>query len=132
MSPDEYQELGRRYYKLKQYEKAIETFTQGIESDPTSSLYDHRAAAYDRLENYDAAVRDGRSMIKQYKEDVKGYLRTASVLEKMGKLDTALAIYKYGMKNVPVGDKNFKVHFLAPFWRFPLMFFSFYSNCTTR
>lgn len=111
MSPEEYQELGRRYYKLKQYEKAIETFTHGIESAPTTSLYDHRAAAYDRLDNYDAAIRDGRSMIKHDKQDVRGYLRTASVLEKMGKLETALGIYKYGMKNVPVGDKNFKVRF---------------------
>lgn len=109
MSPDEYQELGRRYYKLKQYDKAVEAFTQGIEVEPTLSLYDHRAAAYDRLEKYDAAIRDGRNMIKEDKQDVKGYLRTASVLEKMQKLETALGIYKYGMKNVPVGDKNFKV-----------------------
>lgn len=109
MSPEEYQELGRRYYKLKQYEKAIEAFSQGIDVEPTLRLYDHRAAAYDRLENYDAAIRDGRSMIKADKQDVKGYLRTASVLEKIQKFDIALGIYKYGMKNVPVRDKNFKV-----------------------
>ncbi|KAH8728514.1 hypothetical protein GQ44DRAFT_702407 [Phaeosphaeriaceae sp. PMI808] len=109
MSPDEYQELGRRYYKLKQYEEAAKAFTEGIDIAPTVSLYDHRAAAYDRLEDYNAAVKDGREMIKLDKEDVKGYLRTASVLEKMEKAETALAIYKYGMKNVPVGDKNFKL-----------------------
>jgi F-box/TPR repeat protein Pof3 len=109
MSPDEYQELGRGYYKLKQYEKAVEAFTQGIDIAPTLSLYDHRAAAYDRLEEYDAAIRDGRNMIKWDKQDVKGYLRTTSLLEKMQKFETALGIYKYGMKNVPVGDKNFKV-----------------------
>jgi F-box/TPR repeat protein Pof3 len=111
MSPEEYQELGRRYYELKQYEKAVETFTQGIESAPTSTLYDYRAAAYVRLENYNAAIRDGRSMIKHDKQDPKGYLRTASVLEKMDKLETALGIFKYGMKNVPVGDRNFRVRF---------------------
>lgn len=109
MSPEEYQELGRRYYKLKQYEKAVETFTQGIDTAPTVGLFDHRAAAYDKLKEYNAAIKDGREMIRLDKQDVKGYLRTASVLEKMEKLDTALGIYKYGMKNVPVGDKNFKV-----------------------
>jgi F-box/TPR repeat protein Pof3 len=109
MSSDEYQELGRRYYKLKQYKEAVEAFTNGINVAPTVSLFDHRAAAYDRLEDYGAAVKDGREMIKLNKQDVKGYLRTASILEKMEKLETALGIYKYGMKNVPVSDKNFKV-----------------------
>jgi F-box/TPR repeat protein Pof3 len=109
MSPEEYQELGRRYYKLKQYEKAAETFTNGLEACTTASLYDHRAATYEKLENLNAAVKDGREMIRLDKKDVKGYLRTASVLEKMEKPETALGIYKYGMKNVPTSDKNFKV-----------------------
>jgi F-box/TPR repeat protein Pof3 len=133
MTPEEYQEVGRRCYKLKQYGKAVEAFTQGINIAPTLSLFDHRAAAYDRLEDYNAAVKDGREMIKVDKKDVKGYLRTASVLEKMEKLEIALGIYKYGMKNVPVSDKNFKVHT----WETPeacshLTSSSFYNNCTTR
>lgn len=109
MSPDEYQELGRRYYKLKQYDKAVEVLTQGIDALPTVGLYDHRAATHDKLNEFNAAVKDGREMIKLDKQEVKGYLRTASVLEKMGKPETALGIYKYGMKHVPVSDKNFKV-----------------------
>jgi F-box/TPR repeat protein Pof3 len=107
---EEFQELGRGYYKLKQYQKAIEAFTQGIDITPTPSLYDYRAASYDKLEDYNAAVKDGREVIKlDKKNEIKGYLRTASILEKMEKLEVALGIYKYGMKNVPVGDKNFKV-----------------------
>lgn len=109
MSPEEYQELGRRYFKLKEYKKAAESFTQGIAASPSVSLYDHRAACYERLKDFNAAVKDGREMIKLDKKDIKGYLRTASVLEKMDKPDTALGIYKYGMKNVPVEDRNFKV-----------------------
>ncbi|KAF2127997.1 hypothetical protein P153DRAFT_423965 [Dothidotthia symphoricarpi CBS 119687] len=109
MSPEEHQELGRRYFKLKDYDKAAESFTQGIVISPSVSLYDHRAACYDRLKDLNAAVKDGREMIKLDKKDVKGYLRTASVLEKMDKPDTALGIYKYGMKNIAIGDKNFKL-----------------------
>jgi len=109
MSSDEYQELGRRYYKLKKYDKAIEVLTQGIEASPTIALYDHRAATHDKLNAFSAAVKDGREMIKLDKKEVKGYLRTASVLEKMDKPETALGIYKYGMKHVPTTDKNFKV-----------------------
>ncbi|KAJ4316714.1 hypothetical protein N0V94_005327 [Neodidymelliopsis sp. IMI 364377] len=109
LSPDECQELGRRYYRLKQFQKALETFNNGIDASPTTSLYDHRAACYDKLGDYNAAVKDGRAMIKLDKQDARGYLRTASVLEKMDKPETALGIYKYGMKNVPVEDKNFRL-----------------------
>ncbi|KAI4953657.1 hypothetical protein J4E91_002505 [Alternaria rosae] len=109
MSPEEYQAIGRSYYKLKQYEKALETFSKGIEACPTADLYDHRAATYDKLGNLNAAVKDGREMIRLNKKDVKGYLRTANILEKLEKPETALGIYKYGMKNVPPSDKNFKL-----------------------
>lgn len=109
MSPEEYQELGRRYYQLKQYEKAIDILTKGIEAWPTLALYDHRAAAYDKLENFAAAVKDSREMIKLDKKEVKGYLRTTKILEKLEKPEIALGIFKYGMKNVPVTDPNFKV-----------------------
>ena len=73
MSPDEYQELGRRYYKQKQYEKAIEAFTEGIEAanNQSMSLFDHRAAGYDKLAKFSLAVRDGRDMIKLDKQNVK-------------------------------------------------------------
>lgn len=113
MSADEHQELGKRYYKLKQYDKAVEAFTCGLDVAPSLSLFDNRAAAYDRMEDYNAAVKDGREMIRLNKKDVKGYLRTASILEKMEKSETALGIYKYGMKNVPASDKNFKVCILC-------------------
>ena len=106
---EELQELGRRYYKLKQYEQAREAFTQALEVAPSVSLYDHRAASYDKLGDHNAAVKDGREMIKLDKKDIRGYLRTASVLEKIEKDEVALGIYKYGMRNVPMNDKNFKV-----------------------
>ncbi|KAF2450784.1 hypothetical protein P171DRAFT_348589 [Karstenula rhodostoma CBS 690.94] len=109
LSPEEYQELGKSYYKLKQYEKAVEAFTTGIDASaiPSTTLYDYRAAAHEKLGDFNAAVKDGRLAIRTHKQDVKGYLRTASALQKMEKLDTALNIYKYGMKNVSADNKDF-------------------------
>lgn len=111
ISPDEYQQIGKRYYKQKQYQKAIEAFTSGIEAAvrPTTSLFDYRAASYDKLENFNSALKDGREMIRLDQKDVKGYLRVGSILQKVGKLDKAIGIYKYGMKNVPVENRNFQV-----------------------
>ncbi|KAF1954674.1 hypothetical protein CC80DRAFT_536820 [Byssothecium circinans] len=111
ISASEYQELGRTYYKKKQYEKAIEAFTNGIEAAviPTVSLFDYRAACQEKLENYTAAVKDGREAIRANKQDVRGYLRTGNALQKLNKLDIAVGIYKFGMKNVPVDRKHFEV-----------------------
>ncbi|KAF2662489.1 hypothetical protein K491DRAFT_617280 [Lophiostoma macrostomum CBS 122681] len=110
MSSEEYQELGREYYKEKQYDKAVKAFTNGIEAstNPTTKLFDYRAASYDKLGNFNSALKDGREMIRLDKRDVKGYLRTASILQKVDRSEKALDIYKYGMKNVPVGDDAFK------------------------
>lgn len=110
LSPEEYQQLGRRYYKLGQFEKALETFNNAIGAFPTLGLHDGRAACCDKLGDDHAAVRDGKAMIRLDKQDVRGYLRTASMLVKMGQQETALGIYKYGMKNVPSNDKYFEVN----------------------
>lgn len=118
LSPEEYQEIGKSYYKLKQYEKAIEAFTNGIDASPTPSaaLYDYRAACHAKLADLNSAIKDGRLTIRTHKQDVKGYLRTASALLKMDKPETALSIYQYGMKNVPADDKDFKVRTLPESW----------------
>ena len=39
----------------------------------------------------------------------QGYLRTGQILQLMQKNDMALGIYSYGMKNVPVGNEDFKL-----------------------
>ncbi|PVI06682.1 hypothetical protein DM02DRAFT_514060 [Periconia macrospinosa] len=106
-SAEDYQELGKTYYKKKQYDKALSAFKSAIEASdvPTVSLYDYCAACHEKLADFAAAVKDGREAIRANKRDVRGYLRTGSVLQKMNKLDTALGIYKYGMNNVR-GDNN--------------------------
>jgi F-box/TPR repeat protein Pof3 len=111
ISPAEYEELGKAYYKKKEYDKAIRAFTSGIDASviPTVALYDYRAAAYEKLAHFNSAVKDGREAIRLNKRDVKGYLRTGSALQKLNKLDTAVNIYKYGMKNVPVDNRDFQV-----------------------
>lgn len=110
-SPDEYEAIGKSYYRKKQYEKALEAFTSGIDASviPTVALFDYRAAAFEKLANFHAAVKDGREAIRLNKRDVRGYLRTGNALQKLNKLDTAVSIYKYGMKNVPVHNKDFQV-----------------------
>jgi F-box/TPR repeat protein Pof3 len=106
LSSSEYTELGKRYYARKEYQKALDAFTEGIEASTTTdiSLFDYRAATWEKLEKLQPALSDGRSMIKADKTNARGYLRTAQILQKMGKLDVALGIYEYGLRNVPLGN----------------------------
>jgi F-box/TPR repeat protein Pof3 len=106
LSSSEYAELGKRYYALKEYQKALDAFTEGIEASTNTdiSLFDYRAATWEKLANLQQALSDGRSMIKADKTNARGYLRTAQILQKMGKPDVALGIYEYGLRNVPLGN----------------------------
>ncbi|KAJ9668473.1 hypothetical protein H2201_001521 [Coniosporium apollinis] len=111
MTPSELQELGKRYYGFKEYQKALDAFTEGIEAsdNPEVGLMDNRAATFEKLENLEAALLDGKRMIQLGKKDVRGYLRSGKVLQKMQKPDVALRIYEYGLRNVPASDKDYKL-----------------------
>lgn len=40
---------------------------------------------------------------------IKGYLRTAKILQLQEKYKAAADIYRYGLRNVPPSESNFKV-----------------------
>lgn len=111
MSSEDYDALGRCYFRQQKFDKAVDAFTEAIDAKlrPTVEQYDRRAACYERLKNYNAALKDSREMIRVNKQDIKGYLRMGGILQKVNKLEKAIGIYKYGMEHVPVHNKNFKV-----------------------
>lgn len=108
-SADELCELGKQYYGAKQYDKALDTFTQAIDarSPPDVSLYDYRAATWEKLEKLEEALRDARQMIRLQKAEVRGYLRAGKILQKLHKPEVALGIYQYGIRNVPASNGNY-------------------------
>ncbi|TKA59758.1 hypothetical protein B0A49_09397, partial [Cryomyces minteri] len=110
-SMTELQELGRTYYGRKEYQKALDAFTEAIDMSnaPTSSLLDNRAATLEKLEDLQAALRDGKRTIQSWKQDVTGYLRTGKILRMMDKPDVALGIYQYGLRKVSPRDRNIKL-----------------------
>jgi F-box/TPR repeat protein Pof3 len=70
---EEYKELGKRYYGRRDYEKALDAFTDGIDASVGRDiqLYDYRAATYDKLENAIAALADSRQMIRAFQTDAR-------------------------------------------------------------
>ncbi|KAL1304297.1 hypothetical protein AAFC00_000702 [Neodothiora populina] len=95
----ELQERGRVLYRRKEYFQALVCFTEAITSEPTpsASLLDNRAATYDKLNDITPALKDAKSAIRLYEKDPTGYLRAGHLLEKSGKIEVALGIYKYGI-----------------------------------
>ncbi|KAF1347605.1 hypothetical protein BDV97DRAFT_370517 [Delphinella strobiligena] len=96
----ELQELGRVLYRRKEYAKALQYFTDAITSEPnlTVSLLDNRAATYDKLDDVTSALKDAKNAIRLHEKDPTGYLRAGRLLQKAGKHEVALGIYKHGIK----------------------------------
>lgn len=111
LSAEDHEAIGRQYYKQQQYEKAVEAFTDAIRAanPPTMTLYGLRSACYDKLQRFDAALKDCRSMIRLDKKNAKGYLAMGAFLEKTDKEGKALEIYTYGLKTVSPSEKDYEV-----------------------
>jgi tetratricopeptide (TPR) repeat protein len=79
LSVEEYKELGKRYYGRRDYHKALDAFTEGIDASGGRDiqLYDYKAATYDKLDNSKAALAISRRMIQSFEKDPR-----VSVLEK--------------------------------------------------
>jgi len=89
------------------------------------TLLDNRAATYEKLGNFQAALVDARYMIKWQPKEVQvnnhgeqskelfllnqGYLRTGKILQMMNKADLALKIYERGLRYVSVKNPHFDV-----------------------
>ncbi|KAL8916395.1 MAG: hypothetical protein Q9208_008542 [Pyrenodesmia sp. 3 TL-2023] len=121
--------LGRQEYRRKNYHGALNFFDSIISHDksPDIEALDNRAATYEKLGDLHAALKDGRRMVSDYKSSCavnpppyislsvcisngsKGYLRTGKILRLLDKEETALGIYKYGLRNVPPGDPSFQL-----------------------
>ena len=99
---------GQDHYRKQEYKQALECFSQIINeyTGVPIEIYDARAAVHTKLGNLPGALKDGQHMIRMRKNEVTGYLRAGQILQKMGKDATALGIYQYGLRNVPVNAPN--------------------------
>ena len=99
---------GQDYYRKQEHQKALECFNEIINqyAGVPLDIYDNRAAVHSKLGNLKSALRDGEHIIRMQKNDAAGYLRTGQILQKMEKDETALGIYRYGIRNVPLTAPN--------------------------
>ncbi|KAM0804411.1 hypothetical protein BDR22DRAFT_818057 [Usnea florida] len=99
---------GQNLYRQKQYEAALQCFTEAINQDAKTpiSVLDNRAATHTKLGNLRAALNDGREIIQQDKASCVGYLRTGKILQLLGNLKMAMDLYEMGFRKVPSNDPD--------------------------
>ncbi|KAJ7802792.1 putative stress-induced protein STI1 [Mycena olivaceomarginata] len=95
-------QTGNQLMSSKQYDKAIEAYTQAITLDPTNAIYySNRAAAHSSKGDHLSAVGDAEQAIKIDPKFVKAYHRLglADAFERGLKLDPNNAGLKSGLDN---------------------------------
>ncbi|KNC87801.1 hypothetical protein SARC_00058 [Sphaeroforma arctica JP610] len=97
---------GNIFFKMKEYDSAINLYTECIESCPAGDsrvavYFCNRAACYLALEEYNDAVDDCTEALSLNKEYVKALVRRAQGYEKQDKLEDALEDFKKAVELDP-------------------------------
>lgn len=95
-------DLGNEAFKAKDYQKAIQFYTEAIEVNPSDhTVYGNRAMAYSNLSMYGKSLEDAEKCIEIKPDWGKGYHRKAAALHGIGDLEGAASTYEEGMKVDP-------------------------------
>ncbi|KAJ3104101.1 Serine/threonine-protein phosphatase 5 [Phlyctochytrium planicorne] len=98
-----------KMFAQRNYERAIELYTQAISYDPKNpALYSNRAFAYIKSEFYGAAITDAETAIGLDPRFVKAYYRRAVGHMALGKLKDAVKDFRAVVKVAP-NDADAKV-----------------------
>lgn len=95
-------ELGTKAFQAKDYDKAIEHFTNAIqENESDHTLYSNRSACFYNQNLFGRALEDAEKCIETKSDWSKGYQRKAMALHGMGKYDEAINSYEKGLEIEP-------------------------------
>eukprot|EP00871_Galdieria_phlegrea_P001519 jgi/Galph1/2368/GphlegSOOS_G1041.1 len=89
-------------FAAKEYQKAVEAFSEAIEYDSNNHiLYSNRSAAYASMGKFSEALQDANRCIELKADWPKGYSRKATALYGLGQLEQAIAAYDQGLSFDP-------------------------------
>ncbi|KAG9348364.1 hypothetical protein JZ751_002099 [Albula glossodonta] len=110
-SAEELKEKANKYFKEKDYEKAIKYYTDALELNPENAIYySNRSLAYLRTECYGYALADATRALEIDKSYIKGYYRRATSNMALGKFKAALKDYETVVRVRP-NDKDAKMKY---------------------
>ncbi|KAL9094556.1 MAG: hypothetical protein Q9165_003115 [Trypethelium subeluteriae] len=101
-----YKAAGNKFFKAKEYSRAIQEYSKAIDADPSSSTYrSNRAAAYMSAERYAEALQDCKTADELEPNNTKILHRLARVYTSLGRPQEALDTYSKIQPPVSVKDK---------------------------
>lgn len=92
---------GNACLSAKDFDKAIEWYTQGIKLCKGHVLLSNRSAAYLSKGFSDSALKDAEECIALKPDFAKGYSRKGAALHSLGKYSEAVAAYEHGLSVDP-------------------------------
>ncbi|KAI0637715.1 putative stress-induced protein STI1 [Trametes polyzona] len=96
---DALKDAGNKAFQAKDYDKAIELFSQALELDPNNFvLWSNRSAAKAGKRQWAAALEDAEQCIKVNPTWAKGYARKGAALHGQRRYDEAIQAYETGLK----------------------------------
>ncbi|KAJ6501633.1 putative stress-induced protein STI1 [Mycena vitilis] len=99
---EKFKQSGNSLMSSKQYEKAIESYTQAIDKDPTNPIYySNRAAAYSSKGDHLSAVNDAEQAITVDPKFVKAYHRLGHAQYSLADFSAAADAFERGLKLDP-------------------------------
>ncbi|KAF7340028.1 Hsc70 cochaperone [Mycena venus] len=99
---EKFKQTGNTLMSTKQYDKAIESYTQAITLDPTNAIYySNRAAAYSSKGDHLSAVGDAEQAIKIDPKFVKAYHRLGHAQYSLTDFRASADAFERGLKLDP-------------------------------
>ena len=94
-------DLGNEQFKAKNYEKAIEFYTEALEENTDHTILGNRSMAYLNLGKFEMALSDANECIKIKPDWGKGYHRKGSALHKLKRYEDSMDAFVQGQKYDP-------------------------------
>ncbi|KAK9331097.1 hypothetical protein V1520DRAFT_338742 [Lipomyces starkeyi] len=89
----QYKNAGNAEFKKKNYEKAIELYTNAISLSPDAVFYSNRAACYSAQEKWEKVVEDATAALELEPEYLKALSRRGNAYEKLEQYPDAIVDY---------------------------------------
>ncbi|MCJ1307244.1 hypothetical protein MMC25_000890 [Agyrium rufum] len=106
VDPEEYKAAGNKFYKMRDWDKAIREYTKAIEAAPDCATYlSNRSAAYMSANNFLLALEDAKAADSLEPSNSKTLTRIARIYTSLGRPQEALEAYAQIHPPVSAKDK---------------------------
>mmetsp|Transcript_119473 Transcript_119473/g.234784 ORF Transcript_119473/g.234784 Transcript_119473/m.234784 type:complete len:554 (+) Transcript_119473:50-1711(+) len=102
MSAASFKEQGNKFLQAKQFDEAIQAYTEAINLDPKDHVFfSNRSAAYLSKGDASSALADGQRCIELKSDWAKGYSRKGAALHALRRYEDAVNAFKAGLEISP-------------------------------